>query len=341
MVNVSASSRDARRALSSIPELPTYPNMEVTAWAPGRANLIGEHTDYNCGLALPFAIGPGVTVRAAARPGERPDTVALDPFVRGCVAELRAAGRSAPDARIEISSDLPRGAGLSSSAALCAALCLALLGLAGEEMDRLELARLCSRVENDWVGAHTGLLDQLAVLMCREGHALLIDFDSLSLSHVPLELGDWTLAVIDSGVRREHAASRYNERRSECERACELLGVHSLREATLDDAARLPAPLDRRARHVLEENGRVEAAAAALERDDMQALGALLNASHASLRDLYEVSVPEIDALVSGLEFARMIGGGFGGSALALLPPDAALPEGALGVTAGGAARLS
>jgi galactokinase len=315
--------------------------MQATAWAPGRVNLIGEHTDYNGGLALPFAIDRGVTVRATGLPGEHVEGVAPDPFVRGCLAELRAAGHSLQGARIEISSDLPRGAGLSSSAALSAALCLALLDLAGEEMDPLELARLCSRVENEWAGARTGLLDQLAVLMCREGHALLIDFESLSFSHVPLELRGWTLAVIDSGVRREHAASGYNERRAECELACELLGVRSLREATLAGVAGLPAPLDRRVRHVLEENARVEAAVAALERGEMRALGALLNASHASLRDLYEVSVPEIDELVSGLEFARMIGGGFGGSVLALYEPGATPPKGAVQVTAGGPARLS
>jgi galactokinase len=317
--------------------------MEVTAWAPGRVNLIGEHTDYNGGLALPFAIGPGVTVRATALPGERLDAVALDPFVRGCVAELRAAGHSAPDARIEISSDLPQGAGLSSSAAFSAALCLALLGVAGEQMDRLDLARLCSRVENEWVGARTGLLDQLAVLMCREDHALLIDFESLALSHVPLELGEWMLAVVDSGVRREHAASGYNERRAECARACELLGAQSLRRAAPADAAALPPPLDRRVRHVIEENARVEAAVAALERGDVRALGALLGASHESLRDLYDVSVPEIEDLIAGLDCAgaRMIGGGFGGSVLALFEPDAALPANAMRVTAGGAARLS
>jgi len=317
--------------------------MQATAWAPGRVNLIGEHTDYNGGLALPVAIGRGVTVRATALPGARVEAAALDPFVRGCVAELRAAGHSIPDARIETSSDLPRGAGLSSSAAFSAALCLALLGLAGEQMDRLDLAKLCSRVENDWVGARTGLLDQLAVLMCREDHAMLIDFESLALCHVRLELGEWTLAVVDSGVRREHAASGYNQRRDECSRACELLGVRSLREATPAAAAELPAPLDRRVRHVIEENARVEAVVSALERGDMQALGALLSASHESLRDLYEVSVPEIEALIARLDCAgaRMIGGGFGGSVLALFEPGAALPDDALRVTAGGAARLS
>ncbi len=319
--------------------------METTAWAPGRVNLIGEHTDYNGGLALPFAIDRGVTVRAGALPAHDLEGVAPDdPFVRGCLAELRAAGHSPPGARIEISSDLPRGAGLSSSAAFSAALCLALLGLAGEQMERLDLARLCSRVENEWVGARTGLLDQLAVLMCREGHALLIDFDSLSLSHVPLELGDWALAVIDSGVRREHAASGYNERRAECARACELLGVESLRAVTLDRAAGLPAPLDRRVRHVIEENARVEDTVAALGRGDLHGLGRLLDASHASLRELYEVSVPEIEDLIAALDGAaagaRMIGGGFGGSVLALFPPGASVPDDALPVAAGGPAAV-
>jgi galactokinase len=338
----------------------------IRARAPGRVNLIGEHTDYNGGLALPFALERGVTVRAESVEGERVLVVARDlgerdefalaepgrtegwrAFVRGAVAELRAAGRDLPGARLEIEGDLPRGSGLSSSAALCTALCLALLGLAGdaERADRLDLARLCSRVENDWVGARTGLLDQLAALFCREGHALRIDFESLELSHVPLELGGWRLATLASGAARDNAASGYNRRREECARACELLGGGSLSRADAAAAARLPDPLDRRVLHVLGENARVDAAVAALERGDLEELGGLLDASHASLRDLYEVSSPEVERTVklmkeAGAAGARVIGGGFGGSVLGLFPPGGGLPRGAVAAEPGSAARL-
>ncbi len=329
-------------------------------------NLIGEHTDYNDGLCLPFAIARGVTVSAETRTGGEVIVVARDlgeedrfeltapgpasgwrAFARGIVAELRTAGHAVPAARIEIEGDLPHGAGLSSSAALETALCLALLGLTGEaeQADRLELARLCSRVENEWVGARTGLLDQLAALLCRAGSALRIDIASLELTHVPLDLGGWTFAVLDSGTRHDNAASGYNERREECARAAELLGLASLREATLDDAARLPDPLDRRLRHVVGENARVDAAVGALGSGDMSELGDLLDASHASLRDLYDVSVPELEIAVramrdAGAAGARMIGGGFGGSVLGLFPPGSGLPARAVTVEPGPAARL-
>jgi galactokinase len=329
-------------------------------------NLIGEHTDYNDGLCLPFAIARGVTVSAETLAGAEMIVAARDlgeedrfeltapgpasgwrAFARGVVAELRAAGYAVPAARIEIEGDLPHGAGLSSSAALETALCLVLLGLTGEaeRADRLELARLCSRVENEWVGARTGLLDQLAALFCRAGSALRIDIASLELSQVPLDLGGWTLAVLHSGTRHENAVSGYNQRRDECARGAELLGLASLREATPGDAARLPEPLGRRLRHVVGENARVDAAVGALARGDMPELGDLLDASHASLRDLYEVSVPELESAVramkhAGAAGARMIGGGFGGSVLGLFPPGSGLPAGAVAVEPGPAARL-
>ncbi len=328
-------------------------------------NLLGEHTDYNGGLCLPFAISQGVTVSAETVDGDElialardlgeEDRFALaDPgrasgwraFVRGVVAELGAEGHELPAARIEIAGELPHGAGLSSSAALATALCLALLALAGEtEPDRLALARLCSRVENEWVGASTGLLDQLAVLFCREGSALRIDIAALELSEVPLDLGGWSFAVLDSGARHDNAASGYNQRRRECAEAAGLLGLESLREATLEDVPRLPEPLDRRVRHVVEENARVDAGAAALAHEDLRELGALLDASHRSLRDLYEVSVLEVERAVgamkgAGAAGARIIGGGFGGSVLGLFPPGADLPPGAFRVEPGPPARL-
>jgi galactokinase len=335
----------------------------VQARGPGRVNLIGEHTDYNAGLALPFAIEWGVTVTAepssdgemhveALDAGEE-DDFALDSteraegwraFVRGTVAELRAAGHDLRPARLTIEGDVPQGSGLSSSAAMESALCLALLEVSGlDEPDRRELAQLCSRVENDWVGAHTGLLDQLASLFGEEGHVLRLDFLTLSIDPVPLELGDWRLVSADSGAEHEHADSGYNERREECRRACELLGIETLRE--IDDPAGLPEPLDRRVRHVLTENARVEAMVNALADGALGEAGHLLDASHASLRDDYEASVPEVEATVqrlkaAGAAGARMVGGGFGGHVLALFPPGVQPPADALEVRPGPAARL-
>ena len=352
-------------ALNSIPVVRTYPGIvesatRVEARGPGRVNLIGEHTDYNGGLALPFAIARGVTVTAEAVNGSNVVVEAVDlgdrdefsytnperasgwkAFPRGIVAELRPGS----GARLTIEGDLPHGAGLSSSAALSAALALALLGLEGREMGGLDLARLCSRVENEWVGSPTGLLDQLAVLFAREGQALRIDFQTLELSHVPLDLGDWTLATLDSGVTHDNATSGYNDRREECERARELLGVESLRSAVGPDVARLPEPLDRRVRYVIEENARVDAAVAALTRGDLPELGRLLDASHAGLRDMYEVSTPEVERTVAAMKQtgavgARIVGGGFGGAVLGLFPPGGRLPEGALVAEPGPPARV-
>jgi galactokinase len=335
----------------------------IRARGPGRVNLIGEHTDYNDGLALPFAIDRGVTVTAEPIAGERIEARALDlgesddfplaaperadgwrAFVRGTVAELQAAGYALRPCRLRIESDLEQGVGLSSSAAMETALCLALLAIAGEdEPDRIELAKLCSRVENDWVGAETGLLDQLASLCSEPEHAVRIDFASLDIEPVPLELGGWTLVTLDSGAVHSIAYSGYNERRRECREACTLLGVDSLREATEIDG--LPDPLRARARHVLGENARVDAMAAALRARDLEQAGRLLDAGHASLRDDYEVSVPEVERTVerlkaAGAAGARMVGGGFGGAVLGLLPPGLAVPAGALAVAPGPPAGL-
>lgn len=369
---------------------------EARAFAPGRVNLIGEHTDYNGGLALPFAIAQGITVRGwvessedsgrgacsgrGARPGPRagahiwvraldlgeedefalprPDRVSgWRAFVRGVASALDEAGVSVPSSRLELGGDIPRGAGLSSSAALEVALSMALLALAGaDDPDRRDLARLCSRVESEWVGAQTGLLDQLASLLGEPDSALLIDFASLDIEPVPLALAEgWRLAVLESGEHRELAASGYNERRAECARACELLGVSSLRElegtrgdrlvAAGEALADLPERLARRVEHVLGENARVRGAVAALRGGDVAAVGPLLDASHASLRDLYECSTPAVEAAVrrckdAGASGARMIGGGFGGSVVALFPHGAPLPEGACEVRPSSGARL-
>jgi galactokinase len=338
----------------------------VTAFGPGRVNLLGEHTDYNDGLCLPFAIARGVTVRAEAIDGDRvrahaddldedDDFPAADPsrdaegwraFVRGTVGELRAAGHAVGGTRLRIGGDVPQGSGLSSSAALSTGLALALLALSGEdEDDRRELAKLCSRVENDWVGAQTGLLDQLAALFGREGHALRLDCRDLSIDEVPLDLRGWTLAVAPSGHAHVHAASGYNQRRAECREAAELLGIASLREAPPDAPERLPEPLNRRVRHVLTENARVDAAVDALRDGDLARLGELIDASHASLRDDYEVSVEAVERTVdrlkaAGAAGARIMGGGFGGSVLALFGPDATPPDDATVVEPAGPARV-
>jgi galactokinase len=253
---------------------------------------------------------------------------------------------------IEIGGDVPRGAGLSSSAALEVALCLALLDLAssgapGEDGpgDPIAIARLCSRVESDWVGAQTGLLDQLASLCGASEAALYIDFQTLRLDPVPLRLEGWRLVVLDSGERHVHALSGYNERRAECAQACRLLGVASLREASAADVARLPEPLYRRASHVLGENQRVREAVTALRTDDLPALGTLLTAAHESLRDYYEVSTPAVERAVErlrrgGAAGARLVGGGFGGSVLGLFEPDVVPPAAAREVGPGPGARV-
>jgi galactokinase len=337
----------------------------VAARGPGRVNLIGEHTDYNDGLALPFAIDRGVTVTAEARDDDRVEAHANDlgehdafaleqverakgwrAFVRGTVAELQAAGHTLRPCTLTIEGDLPHGSGLSSSAALEAALSLALLGLAGEDPgDLVALAKLCSRVENEWVGAETGLLDQLSALCGEDGKALKIDFRTLAVVMVPLDLGDWRLYTLDSGAAHEHAGGGYNERRAECRAICEALGVESLRDVTPGDVERLPEPLDRRARHVITENARVEETARALEAHDLETVAKALDASHASLRDDYEASVPAVEETVTrlkraGAKGARMVGGGFGGAVLALFGPGGEPPDGCVPVAPGPGARL-
>ena len=346
----------------------------VRAFAPGRVNLIGEHTDYNDGLCLPFAIARGVTVGARPAAGGSPaiearaldlsqaDRFTLDEeirpphpgragapygwrrFVRGAAAELRRDGIEPRPCLLEIRGDVPRGAGLASSAALSVSLCLALCAVSGAEPPGpVALARLCSRIENRWCGAETGLLDQLASLMGEEGRAVRLDMRALSAAPVELPLDGHMLATLGSGVSRRLAGSGYNRRREECRRAAAALGLRSLRDAT--DSADLPEPLAGRVRHVVSENERVDEAVAALRAADMPALGALLDASHRSLRDDYEVSVPEIERTIeacarAGALGARIMGGGFGGSVLALFGPGCELPEGAIAVEPAAGARL-
>ena len=338
----------------------------AVAFAPGRVNLIGEHTDYNQGLALPFAITEGVTVRADAVPGRRIEARALDlgqsdefeigespgadpgwrSYVRGVAIELSEAGLPLSGARLEIAGSVPRGAGLSSSAALEVAVSLALLALSdAEPPPRRELARLCSRAENRWAGAQTGLLDQLASLFGAAEMALRIDFRSLEIEPVHLQLDGWRLVTLDSGQRHANIESGYNQRREECSRAAELLGLASLRDASPSSLDALPEPLRSRARHVIEENARVEATIAALHDGDLAEVGRLLDASHASLRDLFDVSTHSVEAAVAalgeaGAAGARLVGGGFGGHVLGLMPQGAASPPESLEVRPGPGAQL-
>jgi galactokinase len=321
---------------------------EVSAQAPGRVNLIGEHTDYNDGFVLPTTIPQHTHVELARTGDDRvrvwsanrtsgPATYRLGDEARrrdwtdypqGVTAALAEAGLTLGgfDARIE--STIPLGSGLSSSASLLVAVARAVREAFALTLDDVAIARLAHRAETTLVGAPVGVMDQMVCSLGRTGSALLIDTRSLHVAHVPLP-STLDLLVIDSGVHHSHAAGEYRTRRAECEDAAARLGVGSLRDVTLDAAftARieaLPPPLSRRARHVVGENARVHAFAEALAAADARSLGALLRAGHASLRDDFEVSTPDVDALVDiaagepGVVGARMTGGGFGGSIVAL-----------------------
>jgi galactokinase len=323
-------------------------------FAPGRVNLIGEHTDYTGGFVLPFALGSGVAVAAGRAAGgavtvwsrQAPadwHVAAVDCLAPGLISgwpayplgvvwSLREAGHRPGGIWIAIDADLPVGAGLSSSAALECAVGLAVSDLHDLRLPRPELAALASRAENEFVGAPTGIMDQAAALLCRSGHALLLDCRSRASEDVPLDPGaaGLVLLVCDTATRHSLTDGRYAQRRRSCEEAARRLGVASLRDATDrgDDVGGLAAPeLRRRARHVVTENSRVLAAAAVLRRGALAGIGPLLTQSHASLRDDFEVSWPQADvavdaALSAGAAGARMMGGGFGGSVLILASVD-------------------
>ena len=334
---------------------------ELTAEAPGRVNLIGEHTDYSEGYVLPAAIPRRTTVEVAPRDDRRVcvASLALDPaaaaraeyqldgerragtwldYVQGVTSVLAAAGHGGRlgGVDVRITSTVPLGAGLSSSASLEVAVLRALRALFALPIDDVALALLGQRVETEFVGAPVGVMDQMAASLADSGSALFLDTRSLAHEKVPLPAAA-DLVVINSGVTHSHATGAYRTRRAECESAAAALAVRVLRDAGLDDLpriARLPAPLDRRARHVVTENARVLDAVAALRAGDLAALGALLAAGHASLRDDFEVSVAEIDLLVElaaqtpGVLGARLTGGGFGGSIVVLAQRERAQAAG-------------
>lgn len=303
--------------------------------APGRINLLGEHTDYNDGLCLPAAIDRDLVVAAApANSGFALVSDAADPapIADAVAAELGAMGRPALGLVAGIASEVPVGAGLSSSAAYEVGTGLALAATANWEIPPMELAAACRRAEYRGLGVPCGPLDQIAVVAGRAGKALFLDCRNLAVTPTPLP-GGTAIVVVDSGIKRALAASGYETRVQECREAAALLGIASLRDAADvpigELEARLPPVLFRRVRHVLTENNRVTAAAA-LRGSDPDAFGALMNASHASLSRDYEVSLPELDALaarvraIDGVFGARLTGAGFGGSVIALVGEKAA-----------------
>ncbi|MEV1168665.1 galactokinase [Nonomuraea sp. NPDC049784] len=318
-----------------------------TVWhAPGRVNLIGEHTDYNDGFVLPFAVPLGVTAAVTPRADRtirilslqssgEPVTLASHDESKGwtryVVGVLDMLGDRVAGADIAIDGDIPPGAGLSSSAALEVSVASALNDLHDLGMTPMEIALLSQKAENDFVGMPCGIMDQAASALCKEGHALFLDCRSLGSRNIPLDLASHGLSmlIIDTQAHHEHAGGEYAKRRAECESAARKLGVPALRDVTDLAGAldQLQGDERKRTMHVVTENHRVEALVGLLRAGAVNEIGALLNASHLSLRDQYEVSSPELDVAVEaairgGARGARMTGGGFGGSAIALVPVD-------------------
>lgn len=332
--------------------------------APGRVNLIGEHTDYNGGFVLPVAIDRDVlfaararddrTVRLHALNFEASSEFSLDDirrdeaqpwsnYVRGVALylqrELGESGNRLRGMDVVISGNVPVASGLSSSAALEVGAATTLLGLAGLKLDGVRTALVCQAAENRFVGVNCGIMDQFISALGRAGHALLIDCRSLAYDLVPLAQTGYRVVVADTTVRRGLAGSEYNVRRAQCEEAVRILGerlgrpIQALRDVSNEElaahATALPEVVRRRALHVVGENTRTLEAVAYLRSGDLVGFGRLMNESHASLRELYEVSSPELDALVEaargveGVLGARMTGAGFGGCSVALVREDA------------------
>lgn len=323
--------------------------------APGRVNLIGEHTDYNDGFVLPLAIDRATVVAGAPREdsmvrvhslnfresaefdlkeeGKRLRKVWLD-YVEGVARELEQRGARLRGADLALLSDVPLGAGLSSSAALEVSVGFALLSLSGLGVDRKSLALAAQSAEHNYVGAKVGIMDQLVSVLGQSGHALLIDCRSLDTTQIPLDTSRAVFVVCDSHVKHELASSEYNRRREECEKGVEglrrfLPKIRALRDVSLQEfdlyEPFLPETIRRRCRHVITENERTLAAAEALRSGRMAEMGQLMFRSHESLRDDYEVSCAELDLLVeiaaetAGVLGARMTGGGFGGCTVNLV----------------------
>ena len=326
--------------------------------APGRVNLIGEHTDYNDGFVLPFAIDRATVAAGVVRNDSLINVSALDvdeaatidlgepgvkrrgtwlDYVEGsarCARERIGFDRGA---NIVFSSTVPIGSGLSSSAALEVSIGYALLSLNGEKIDRKELAFASQQAEHEFVGIRSGIMDQFTSAFGKRGNALLLDCRSLEIKYIPLELGEAVVAVCDTKVKHKLASSEYNTRREECETGVGMLkqhlpGIKALRDVSVEDFEKLgdtlPEPVRSRCRHVVTENERTLAAADSLQNSDLETAGQLMFLSHRSLRDDYDVSCPELDRLVDsaakieGVYGARMTGGGFGGCTVNLLARD-------------------
>ena len=331
----------------------------VLARAPGRVNIIGEHTDYNDGFVLPAAIERETRIAAAPRDDGTVRLVAPDlgretiftltgssghgsvapassaqerwsNYVRGVASGLLTAGYPLRGMDAVMSGNVPIGSGLSSSAAVEIVAIQAFAAVAGFVVAPAQAARIGQQAEHVFVGMNSGLMDQLASALGQPDHVLLIDCRDLSLQPVPVPAGV-TILIADTGVRRQLAVSAYNVRRAQCEAAAEALGVAALRDATLEmlDAVELEAVVANRARHVIAENHRVLETVAALRDGNLHKVGSLMNDSHASLRDLYEVSCSELDTMVEllrqqpGCYGARLTGAGFGGCAVALMATGA------------------
>jgi len=324
---------------------------DLVVRAPGRVNLIGEHTDYNDGFVLPCAIGPATMVAISKRHDNNVEVIAADfgdagdqfslelplernpeqpwaDYVRGMMSALQNAGYALSGAQIAIAGNLPKGAGLSSSASLEVAVGKAMSALADIDIDNTRLAQIAQRAECDFVGTKCGIMDQLICAQGKAGHALLIDCRSLGLTDAPVP-DDVAIMIVHSGVTRGLVDGQYNARRRQCEAAATAMGVPALRDADLDmlAAASLDAVTKKRARHVITENQRTLDAADALAKSDLATLGMLMAQSHTSMRDDFEITVPPVDALVAMLQKAigtqggaRMTGGGFGGACVAVMP---------------------
>ena len=328
----------------------------VCVRAPGRVNLIGEHTDYNEGFVLPCAIEAHIAVAARRNGLSQMRVVACDQageadqfavsralapcgkrgwpdYLRGVVVEALKADWDISGLDVAVAGNIPQGAGLSSSAALEVGFAAALSAAFDlRDTGPSELARLAQRAENDFVGIKCGIMDQLSSACGSQGNALLIDCRSLEVRLVPVPVG-LAILIVHSGVKHTHMGGEYNARREQCDAAAGALGVGALRDASLAGLEQLGGRLDsvslRRARHVITENARTVDAARALEAGDLMGLGALMKASHQSMREDFEITTPEIDHLVDVLQDAigtqggaRMTGGGFGGCVVAVLEAD-------------------
>lgn len=317
----------------------------ITEWAYGRVNLIGEHTDYNGGWVLPTAIPQSTKVELRTREDNRVSAASakytsnyyelgqekkagtwLD-YIQGATKLLVEAGHKIRGFDVRIESTIPAGSGLSSSAALEVALLKALRTAYSLKITDLEIAKMGQAIENKFVGANVGIMDQFSCTFAKFGEAIFLDAKTLEFERVQIPLDDADMVVINSGIAHRHSAGSYNQRRAECEEACRLLGIKQLRDVSVDDLPaieRLPEIPMRRARHIVTENARVHKAVAALTKNDFTELGRHFYDSHYSQRDDFAVSIPEIDLLVELCATypetygARLTGGGFGGSILAM-----------------------